>query len=374
MEEYSFPTQSEENTRYLNAFEIGSPGDKQVLKLLGYGIAGVIAVILTLAILLILWSAIPVSVDREKPDPAVELANSNAPNLPAFSAGFIEHDGHSLHYVEAGEGDPIIFVHGFPSFWYSMIRQADAFRADHRVILIDGLGVGRSDVPKSVEKYSLEKMTEHLNALLRELSIEKAHLVGHDWGAGLVFAFAQKYPEQVNTVSGISGLPPTILLHLMETNEQQQEISKYVDRFKQANPILLLLLQAPNRIWKNPYLEHVESGRLSEEEGLLFKNALSSSKRLNAHINWYRANLPSYADITDEDYWPGRNARVEPPALLVWGNDDRVYVPEFIDELERMSNDLQVVRFDGVGHWPHLERPEEVIAALRVRMGLETEN
>ena len=329
------------------------------------GLLGLFAALLIGAAGLTIWALIPVSINPSEPDPAVTHANQLDPAAPPFQEGYFEHHGHTLHYVEAGEGTPIIFLHGFPSYWLSFIQQANDLRKDHRVILIDGLGVGRSDAPRDVNAYSLENMTAHLRALLEAKQLDQAHFVGHDWGAALALGFAQKYPDQVSSVTAISSPPQTILLQLMETNPQQQAISAYVERLKSANPVLLLALRVPDRIWKAPYLEHVNNGYLTHEQGNLFRKALASPKRIDAHINWYRANIPPYAEIQDTDFWPARTARISVPALLIWGDEDRVFVPEFIDLMAEDSDQLEVIRFADVGHWPHLERADEVTQALR---------
>ncbi|MEM7662649.1 MAG: alpha/beta hydrolase [Pseudomonadota bacterium] len=314
---------------------------------------------------LVIWSNLPVRTDRTTPDPGLLYLNNRSPEAPPLEEAYFEHKGQSLHYVEAGDGEVVLFLHGFPSYWYSFARQIDDMRADYRVIAIDGLAAGRSDAPFETEPYKLEAMSEHIHALLDDLAVEKAHLVGHDWGAALVFGFAQRYPERVATVTGISSPPQNILLQLMETNPRQQETSAYVERFKRANPILLLALRIPQRIWKEPYSRHVERGLLSEEEGNLFRDALASPKRIHAHINWYRANIPPYEDITEQDYWPGKNASIDVPALLIWGKSDNLFEPEFIDLMLASSANLEVVQFDDVGHWPHLAQAKTVTTKIR---------
>ncbi|MEM9108338.1 MAG: alpha/beta fold hydrolase, partial [Pseudomonadota bacterium] len=154
-----------------------------------------------------IWSNLPVKIDRGEPDPGLLYLNSRSAEAPPLEEAYFEHNGKSLHYVEAGDGEVVLFLHGFPSFWYSFARQIDDMRVDYRVIAIDGLGAGRSDAPFESEPYKLEAMSEHIHALLDDLTVEKAHLVGHDWGAALVFGFAQRYPERVATVTGISSPP-----------------------------------------------------------------------------------------------------------------------------------------------------------------------
>ncbi|TQV81028.1 alpha/beta hydrolase [Exilibacterium tricleocarpae] len=330
-----------------------------------FGVLFLSGLVIVIAVAAMVWSALPISVDRKSADPAVIYANTLAGDLPEFQEGYFEFEGRQLHYVEAGEGDPIVLVHGFPSYWYSLIRQANDLRRDHRVILIDGLGAGRSDAPNNVDAYKLDKMVAHFRALLDELGIQKTHLVGHDWGAVFVYGFAQRHPEKTSTVTGISSPTLTVLLKLLETNARQQAIAEYIERFKQANSPLLLALGVPKRIWENPYKQHVDNGLLTPEEGKLFRRAFSDARRINAHINWYRANIPAYTDITETDYWPSQGASITVPALYIWGSKDHILLPEIIPLMRQIAPNLHVIKYEGVGHWPHLQRSEEVTAAIR---------
>ena len=65
-------------------------------------------------------------------------------------------------------GEVVLFIHGFPTIWYSMIRPMEHMRADYRVVAIDGLGAGLSDAPSDVEPYKLAAMADHLDALIDE--------------------------------------------------------------------------------------------------------------------------------------------------------------------------------------------------------------
>lgn len=314
------------------------------------------------------WQAVPLETQFGTPDPAVLHANKLSPSASPFIDHYFEHNGHQIHFVEAGQGKPIIFIHGFPSFWYSFIRQADAFRDTHRVILLDGLGAGRSSATRDVRAYSLEDMTVHVFALMDSLGLQKAHFVGHDWGAGLVYALAQSHPERALTVTGISAPPQTVLLEMLSSGGQQSNASSYIETLKSANPFLLWTLDAPERIWAGAYEPLVAAGHLSEEEGRLFRGATSTLKRIDAHINWYRANIPAPDRISEVDFWPARNARLSMPHLFIWGTDDPTLTPDTLAAIEAVSDHFTHAPMDDVGHWPHLIKPDQVIQLIKSHM------
>ena len=107
---------------------------------------------------------------------------------------------------------------------------------------------------------------------------------------------------------------------------------------------------------------------MSLEEVQVLMARTSDLRRINRHINWYRANLPAPDAITEEDFWPSRSARLEIPAMLIWGEDDTVFDPAFIELVEQTSSDLQVVRLEGVGHAPQFEASGAVNAALQAHI------
>jgi pimeloyl-ACP methyl ester carboxylesterase len=292
-------------------------------------------------------------------DPAVALANERAGEGEPYKDWCHEFEGNSLHVVEAGEGDVVLFIHGFPTIWYSMIRQMEHMREGYRVVAIDGLGAGLSDAPSEVDDYKLAAMAEHLDALITELRAEKVHLVGHDWGAAFAGAYAQSRPEKLQSVTIMSAPPQNIAVQMLEVSERQREISQYVERLKSATPVLALLSGAGERIASAPR-NHFEAGRMSKAEAEVLQNATSDLRRINRHINWYRANLPAPDAIDESDFWPSRNAKIDVPALLIWGEDDTVFDPAFIDLMVQANPSLNVERLEGTGHAPQFEATEAV--------------
>lgn len=311
-----------------------------------------------------LWAIAPVSMDREKPDPAVLLLSQRNSGSGTYSEEYHRFSGDSLHYVEAGNGETIVFLHGFPSFWLSFVRQVDHFRNDYHVIAVDSLGAGKSDAPGQVEHYKLEAMSAHLEALINHLGEEKVHLVGHDWGAALAIGFAQEYPDKVLSVTGISAPSLNATLHAFEVDPEAKETAGYVERFKQANPALLMLLGTADTIYDGAYRPLVEDGKLTVKEGELFRNATSDMKRINAHINWYRANLPHPDDVTEGDYWPSKNARISMPALYIWDEEDPIYNKTALQRLISLSSQSDLLLLPETGHWPHVRASEAVNEAL----------
>lgn len=316
-----------------------------------------------------IWTALPVTPAQDKPDPSVIHANAQNKGGPEFTEAYFEHAGKRLHYVEAGSGEVVLFLHGFPSYWYSLIRPMQALKNDYRVVAIDGLGKGLSDVSTDLDDYKLANMVEHIERLIDHLGENRVHLVGHDWGHGLAFALAAKYPERVKSLTGMSAPPQSVMLELVETNSAQRDIFSYVDYFKRAHPLLLAALDVEQQIYDGSFAPLVEAGQMTTEEGQLFRQEASNPKKVQAHINWYKANLPDFDNITDDAFWPKRKARVEAPLLFIWGTDDIVVTADTVAELRSVSSEFTELKLEGVGHRPQFERADEVIDALYAHIG-----
>lgn len=310
------------------------------------------------------WSLIPAQADAPRPDPTLAHANKVGADTHPFRESYFEYADHKLHYVEAGNGELILFLHGFPSYWFSFIRQMETLKTGYHVVAIDGLAAGKSEAPLDVDAYRLENMAAHVNALIDHLGAKKVHLVGHDWGSTFAFGFAQRYPDRVASVTGLSAPPQNALLNLLQSDPALRKTSDYIERLKQLNPLLIVALGGDKRVWTGAFQPLVEKGYLSVEEGEVFREPTGNPKRINAHINWYRANIPAFDAIGDKDFWPSRDARLTMASQIIWGEKDRVFAKEYATAAAAAADDMRLLPLKDVGHWPQFERPKIVTEAI----------
>src|SRR5438270_940330 len=97
-------------------------------------------------------------------------------------------NGLQLHYVEAGAGPAVVLLHGFPEFWYAWRHQLPALAAaGYRVIAPDMRGYDLSAKPRRVHNYRIEDLAGDVRGLIRHAGVERATVVGHDWGGGVAW-------------------------------------------------------------------------------------------------------------------------------------------------------------------------------------------
>src|SRR5258708_38529147 len=137
--------------------------------------------------------------------------------------GFVDSDGVKLHYVTAGKGPLVVLLHGFPDFWYTWRDQIPALAKHFQVVALDLRGYNKSDQPKGVENYAMEKLIGDVAAVLAHFKQERATIVGHDWGGAVAWAFAMAQPAKTERLVILHLPPPKRLMRELSNNPQQQE-------------------------------------------------------------------------------------------------------------------------------------------------------
>src|SRR5258708_8762749 len=113
----------------------------------------------------------------------------------ALQHDYAEVKGVRLHYVSCGQGPLILFVHGFPEFWYEWRNQLAEFGKDYLAVAPDMRGYNLSSKPGAVDQYRVKHLIEDLRALAAHLGYTTFSLVGHDWGGACGWDPASAHPE-----------------------------------------------------------------------------------------------------------------------------------------------------------------------------------
>ena len=233
----------------------------------------------------------------------------------------------------------------------------EALKETHRVVAVDGLGSGLSAQPQNAGPYKLSKLAEQVDDLARHLAgDEKFILIGHDWGSVLALSFAQAYPERLHKVVGMNAPPLNMFLKYLTGSPEQQQRSSYMVRIKDTTVELLRKTGGGKAIAQSAYAKLAERGDLAPEEVTLFHNAMAGPETMYAMMNWYRANIPAWDEISEADMWPSPDATIDVPALVIWGEKDRVAVPQLVDKLAKSSPSLKFVNLNGLNHWTSMEQ------------------
>lgn len=301
---------------------------------------------------------------------------------------FVETNGVTLNVVEQGEGPVVLFVHGFPGGWRDWRRQMAAVSAaGYRAIALDTRGYGDTAKPEDPALYTILYHIGDLVGILAKFGIERATLVGHDFGASIVWNAAMLRPDLFDAVFGLA-VPPALpsagpfLLEILKAAGKEdafymfQHIKPEADaqwadaattypgalywmsglpdpseRWSPLDPSKTM--QRPSPVGIPPFADKADA-----------EITLAGFQRDGFHgpLNIYRA-LQRYFD--EAKALVGR--KIEQPAGFVFGNADgmiRMRALKREDLAPAVSNLQAFVELDGIGHWPQLEASDAVNEAL----------
>jgi pimeloyl-ACP methyl ester carboxylesterase len=218
-------------------------------------------------------------------------------------------------------------------------------RSRFEVIVPDMRGYGRSDKPTEVEAYRMNLLVGDVLAVMDAAGAERAHVVGHDWGAGVAWATALMAADRVDQLVAMSvGYPATFLVDGFE----QHEKSWYILLF-QFPEVAEEWLSADD--WANfrAWVQHPDVDATIAE--------LQANGSLTPSLNYYRANMRP-------EFFLQRGLALPPiqaPTMGVWSSGDPVLTEgQMIRSQAQVAGPWRYERLDGPGHWMQLEAPDAV--------------
>ena len=257
-----------------------------------------------------------------------------------------------LHWVEAGSGPPVLLLHGFPEFWWEWRHQIPALaQGGFRAVAPDLRGYNLSEKPRGVGAYRIQNLVNDVAALIRTLGVERAHVVGHDWGGLVAWWLAMTQPERVHKLAIINAPHPRAFRREIRTPDQMMR-SWYAAAFQvpvlpeaafRANGFALL-----ERIFR---ATSVRPGAFTDDDLRRYREAAARPGAITAMINYYRAAAR----------YPNPPVSVIPhPTLLIWGENDQALTLRLTEGLEPWVPGIRVERIPGVSHWVPAEAPARV--------------
>ena len=288
----------------------------------------------------------------------MELAD--LPPVAGVRHRHVELDEVRLHVAEAGEGPPLVLLHGWPQHWWSWRRVIPRLAEDHRVIVPDLRGWGWSDAPPG--DYAKTTFAADVLALLDREGLDRVTLVGHDWGGWTAFLLALDHPERVDRLVALDVVPPwpgpPQLRHLALPLLGSYQVAL-------ATPGLgARLMTAGNGFVRVMIRGGSGSGmRWTRQELDAYAEVLREPARAAASSACYRTFLTRELPASVRDgHGPGD---LEVPSLLIMGGESairRVLGP-------RPSRNLRVETIAGAGHFLPEESPEPVVELVRGPLG-----
>lgn len=263
-----------------------------------------------------------------------------------------------FHIVEAGEGPLLLFLHGFPTFWWTWRKQLEYFQTKgFRVVAMDLRGYGGSD--KTPHGYDPMTLASDVRGVILALGETKAVVVGQGWGGLLAWCVATMYPENVVGIVPVSMPHPKRLRRSILRDTVQRKALSYIYAFQ-------LPFYPEYRLRKNnaqkigEILEEWSSGNWPDEETkTVFRAAMLEPAAIHCSLEYHRWALRSIPRKDGRTFQDIMSNDIEVPVLQIHGTLDGSITPKTANKSrEFIDSEYEYVLISECGHFPHEEAPD----------------
>ncbi len=281
-------------------------------------------------------------------------SSTNWRRLYPFCSRHLQLGDWRYHYVDEGTGDPLVMVHGNPTwsfYWRNLIR---AFRAEHRVVVPDHLGCGLSDKPQDYP-YTLKQHIANLVRLIDDLDLSRVTLLGHDWGGAIALGAALRRPDRIGrlVLFNTGAFPPHFVpwrIRVCRTPWLGTLAMRGLNLFS---------LAALRMAVEQPLTTDVRAGLVAPYDNWAHRVAVNNFVRdiplTPRHPTWQvlaeiEERLPTLADR---------------PIQLIWGMRDWCFNRSCLERFERIFPDAEVQRLEDAGHYVIEDAHDRIIPLVR---------
>ncbi|KAL0884117.1 hypothetical protein ABMA27_016136 [Loxostege sticticalis] len=271
---------------------------------------------------------------------------------------YIKVNNVKLHYVESGDPTKplMLFLHGFPEFWYSWRYQILEFQKDYWCIAVDMRGYGDSEKPDGLAPYHLKELVEDVRDLIRQLGREKCILVSHDWGGLIACKFRDIYPDVLSGIVLLASLSQEAWLHAVWNNPEQKKKSWYV--FALRWPCIAeRFLQMDNLAVFDKGMMVPGKDTITAQDIECYKYWFGKQFAFTPPLNYYRANF-SYC-------LPEKQVKGKVPMLVALAANDLFIDTSVLDLMKKEYDDAETVLIENCSHFIQQEEPEKANKAIR---------
>lgn len=255
------------------------------------------------------------------------------------------------------EGDPVVLLHGFPqsAAGWSLVTP-HLIEAGLRVIAPNQRGYSAGARPVDVSAYGTDELVGDVTGLLDALSLDSAHIVGHDWGAAVAWTLTAHYPERVRTLTAASVPHLAAYGKALREDADQQRRASYIGLLRQPGKAEDLLLEHDAGRLRAMY-----GGTVPDDQVEAHLAILSEPGALTAALNWYRAMTANLGELPP----------VKVPTTYVWSDrDTAIGRAGAIDCAHFVDAAYEFVQLTGISHWIPEEAPDRLSRAIIDRIGV----
>lgn len=277
-----------------------------------------------------------------------------------FSGHTLDLDGLSYHYLDEGAGDPVVMVHGNPSWSFYYRNLVLALRENYRCIVPDHIGCGFSDKPGDDRyDYTLSRRIDDLERLIDSLKLEgKITLVLHDWGGMIGMGYASRHPERIGRLVLLN----TAAFHLPK--EKKFPLGLKICR---DTALGTLLVRGFNAFSLGASIVGCKKNPMSEELKQAYRSPYNSWANRIATLRFVQ-DIPlapgdrNYALVSE--IAAGLDRFADLPIAIFWGELDFVFDPTFLAEWKQRFPKAKVKSYPDAGHYILEDMKQEVVPMI----------
>jgi pimeloyl-ACP methyl ester carboxylesterase len=269
---------------------------------------------------------------------------------------YIETNGVRLHVVEAGpaNGPMVLFLHGFPEFWYAWRKQLPFFaEKGFLAVAPDQRGYNLSDKPAGIAAYGIDELAKDINGLIDAYGQRQVYLVGHDWGASVAWWTAIKYPDRVKKLVILNVPHPKVMARNVFKNTLQMQRSWYIFFFQIPGAAEKLAAETDYEWVLEMVRTSANPGAFTPEELEEYRKVFQRPGAFTAMVNWYRAMVQTRQEAP-------KSFDVTMPMILMWGEQDVSMLSQMADESMPFCKQGKLIKMPGVSHWIQHEQADKV--------------
>ena len=274
--------------------------------------------------------------------------------FPFESRFFETPSGHRMHYVDEGDGEPIVFLHGNPSWSFEFRHLIGALRSEYRCVAPDHVGFGLSGRSQDNQDHLPDAHARSFESLMEVLDLRDVTLFMSDWGGPIGLDFARRHPDRVKriVIANTWCWPVNDDMHFRRFS------------FMMRSWVGQLMIKGFNCFVNKVVPKAVGDSSILTPEVM--------DHYRNAQPNWAAraacAAFPGHIIGSSEwlgSIWDKRDTFTEKPALLLWGLKDIAFRVKELERWKSALSNYEVREFDDCGHFLAEEAPERVIPDLR---------
>lgn len=284
------------------------------------------------------------------------------PEIDGVVHRYVDVPGVRLHVAEAGEGPPVVLLHGWPQHWWIWRKVIPALAEDRRVICPDLRGFGWSEAPAG--RYEISELADDVLALLDALDLDQVDLVGHDWGGYTGFLLCLEAPERIRHYLALGIVHPFFEPPKPSPAALQRTAYQFILATPGLGPAVLRhtgLVGLALRRGSHPEM------KWSKQEVDCFAESFHPRDHARASSHVYRSFLTRELPRLKKGHY--RSQRLTVPTRLLAGEADPVIRADILAGYEPYADDMSVEEIERCGHFVAEERPDLVIERARELFG-----